>query len=114
MTVLLGIARLAARGFSQKKGIDYKKTFSRIAWFDSIRTILFIASVENLKLSQFDIKSALLNADVEEYIYIGQSQSFEDKTYRVCKLQSSLYGLKQAFGVGINYLSYWFSIKIWF
>lgn len=89
-------ARLVARGFRQQAGIDYHETFSPVARFDSIRTILSIAASRNLKLQQFDIKTAFLHGELDETIFMKQPKGYEDGTKRVCRLNRSIYGLKQA------------------
>lgn len=89
-------ARLVARGFNQQKGIDYDETFSPVARFDTIRSLLSIAANENLELKQFDFKSAYLNGFLKEEIFMEQPEGFEDSTGRVCRLIKSLYGLKQS------------------
>lgn len=89
-------ARLVARGFSQQHGIDYQETFSPVVKFTSIRSILGIAAAEKLNLKQFDVKTAFLYGDLSEDIYMCQPEGFSDGTDNVCKLQKSLYGLKQS------------------
>lgn len=89
-------ARLVARGFSQEYGFDYWETFSPVVRFTSIRTILALAAQRRMKIKQFDVKTAFLNGDLEEEIYMEQPSGFSDGTNKVCKLQRSLYGLKQA------------------
>lgn len=89
-------ARLVARGFSQKYGIDYLETFSPVAKFSSVRAILSIAAAEKLNIMQFDVKTAFLNGNIEEEIYVQQPKGYNDNSGRVCKLQKSLYGLKQS------------------
>lgn len=89
-------ARLVTCGYSQKYGIDYNETFSPVAKFDSIRSILSIAAMKKMKLSQFDITTAFLYADLEEDIYMEQPPGYNDGSGRVCKLKKSLYGLKQS------------------
>lgn len=90
-------ARLVARGFSQRKGIDYEETFSPVVRFDSIRAMLNIAASENLELQQIDVKTAFLYGNIEEDILMKQPEGYDDGTGRVCKLRRSLYGLKQSF-----------------
>ena len=58
-------ARFVARGFSQKQGIDYEKTFSPVARYTSIRVIIALASVLGWKLHQMDVKTAFLNGKIE-------------------------------------------------
>ena len=53
-------ARLVIRGFTKKQGTDYEETFSPVAKFTSIRTILALSATLNYSLTQFDIKTAFL------------------------------------------------------
>jgi len=85
--------RLVINRSRQKYGIDYTETFSPVVRYESIRTI---AAAENYDLQQFDIKTAFLYGNQEENIYMSQPIGFEDSTDRVCKLNRSLYGLKQS------------------
>lgn len=89
-------ARLVARGFKQTAGVEYHETFSPVARFDSIRTILSITASNKMYLQQFDVKTAFLHGELDEVIYMQQPKGYEDGTNRVCKLNRSLYGLKQA------------------
>lgn len=84
-------ARLVARGFRQKEGIDYHETYSPIVRFDSIRTILAIAACRRMDIQKFDVKTAFLYGKIEEEIYMKQPEGYEDGTDRVCKLKRSLY-----------------------
>lgn len=88
-------ARLVAKGNNQKEGIDYTETFSPVVRFASIRVILTMDANKNLILKQFDI-TAFLHGEIKEEIYTEQPKGFEDGTGRVCKVQKSLYGLKQS------------------
>jgi len=63
-------ARLCAKGFTQKYGIDYHEVFSSVARYDSIRLMLAVAAKENLEIAQFDVKTAFLNGDLSEEIYM--------------------------------------------
>jgi hypothetical protein len=87
-----------ARGFSQKEGIDYEETFSLVARYTSIRTVIAITAVKKWKIHQMDVKTTFLNGEIEEEVYVEQPQGFEthDKQSHVCRLKRTLYGLKQA------------------
>jgi hypothetical protein len=87
-----------ARGFSQREGEDYDETFSPIAKYTSIKSIIVIASAMGWKLQQMDVKTTFLNGVIEEEVYIEQPQGFviHGKQSHVCTLKKALYGLKQA------------------
>ena len=65
-----------ARGFSQKEGIDYEETFSPVARYTSIRTIMELASMMKWDPHQIDVKTTFLNGVIEEDGYIEQPQGF--------------------------------------
>jgi hypothetical protein len=90
-------ARFVARGFSQKEGIDYEETFTPVARYTSIRTIIALAAKMKWKLHQMDVKTTFLNGVIKEEVYIEQPQGFEveDTKSHVCRLKKGLYGLKQ-------------------
>ena len=91
-------ARLVAKGFTQKEGIDFKETFSPVSTKDSFRIIMALVAHYDLELHQMDVKTAFLNGDIDETIYMVQPENFvsEDSKNMVCKLTKSIYGLKQA------------------
>ena len=91
-------ARLVAKGFTQKEGIDYTETFSPVSKKDSLRIILALVAHFDLELQQMDVKTAFLNGDLEEEVYMKQPKGFpsSDGEHLVCKLNKSIYGLKQA------------------
>ncbi|CAK1584992.1 unnamed protein product [Parnassius mnemosyne] len=89
-------ARLVARGFEQKGGVDYAETFSPVARHASIRLLLSHAASEKMKLVSFDVKTAFLYRNLEQVIYMKQPEGFDDGSGKVCKLDKTLYGLKQA------------------
>ncbi|KAM2674254.1 hypothetical protein EV2_015471 [Malus domestica] len=91
-------ARLVAKGYRQREGIDYEETFSPIAMIKSIRILLAIAAYHDYEIWQMDVKTAFLNGYLEEELYMTQPEGFVSKSEKtkVCKLQRSIYGLKQA------------------
>ncbi|KAK1664685.1 hypothetical protein QYE76_052844, partial [Lolium multiflorum] len=91
-------ARLVAKGFRQIQGVDYDETFSHLAKLKSVRILLAIAAFFDYEIWQMDVKTAFLNGDIEEELYMVQPKGFVDpkNADKVCKLQRSIYGLKQA------------------
>lgn len=89
-------ARLCARGFTQVKDLDYKETFSPTTRYDSIRILLSIAAREDLEVEQFDVKTAFLYGELLEEIYMEAPEGIDVEPSQVCKLNKSLYGLKQS------------------
>ena len=91
-------ARLVAKGFKQTHGIDYDETFSPVAMLKSIRILIFIAAYHDYEIWQMDVKTAFLNGNLLEDVYMTQPEGFVQpkNSGKVCKLQRSIYGLKQA------------------
>ncbi|GJS43695.1 retrotransposon protein, putative, ty1-copia subclass [Tanacetum coccineum] len=91
-------ARLVAKGFTQTYGVDYEETFSPVADIRAIRILIAIAAYYDYEIWQMDVKTAFLNGFLEEEIYMEQPKGFIDPNHpsKVCKLQRSIYGLKQA------------------
>ena len=92
-------ARLVAKGFRQVQGVDYEETFSPVAMLKSVRIMLAIAAYFDYEIWQMDVKTAFLNGNLTEDVYMIQPEGFVDPANadKVCKLQKSIYGLKQAF-----------------
>ena len=89
-------ARLVAGGFSQVYGIDYLETYAPVANMVSLRMLFAYAAIEQLQMSQFDIKTAFLYGDLDETVYMEQPEGFNEDKDKVCLLKRSLYGLKQS------------------
>ncbi|GKA61804.1 zinc finger, CCHC-type containing protein [Tanacetum coccineum] len=91
-------ARLVIQGFKQKSGIDYFDTYALVARISTIRLLIALASIHSLIIHQMDVKTAFLNGELEEEVYMNQPLGFilTGNENKVCKLIKSLYRLKQA------------------
>ncbi|KAH9648039.1 Integrase catalytic domain-containing protein [Citrus sinensis] len=69
-------ARLVARGFTQKEGIDFTEVFSPVVRHASIRIILALVAVQNMYLEQMDVKTAFLHGELQEEIVMQQPKWF--------------------------------------
>ena len=87
-----------AKGFTLSFGVDYEETFAPVAKLNSVRVILSLAANLDWPLHQLDIKNAFLNDELEEEVYMQIPLGCEvaNTSNKVCKLQKSLYGLKQS------------------
>ena len=65
-------ASLVIKGYRQKEGLDYFDTYSLVARITSIRMLIAIAALYNLEIHQIDVKTAFLNGDLDEEIYMEQ------------------------------------------
>ena len=91
-------ARLVAKGYVQKVGIDYDVVFSPVARMDIVRMLIALAALNSWFVHHLNVKSAFLNGDLEETVYVKQPEGYiqEGKEHLVLKLKKALYGLKQA------------------
>jgi hypothetical protein len=89
---------LVCKGYAQIEGIDFEETFSLVAIMEAIQLLLAYACFKTIKVYQMDVKSAFLNGELEEEVYIEQPEGFQlsENADYVCKLDKALYALKQA------------------
>jgi hypothetical protein len=89
-------ARLMVKGFKQIHGVDYDETFSPIMMLKSVRILLAIVTYFDYEIWQMDVKTAFLNGNQTEDVYMTQPEGFVDPKHagKICKLQKSIYGLK--------------------
>lgn len=95
-TVKKAKARLVVRGFQQQEGIDYTELFSPTVSLSTIRLLLSLAASNHWYVHQLDFKTAFLNGDLAEEIYMSIPQGAEQHDGMSWRLIKSLYGLKQA------------------
>nr|GEV12601.1 retrotransposon protein, putative, unclassified [Tanacetum cinerariifolium] len=95
---LKNMSRLMACGYRQEEGIDFDESFAPIARLEAIRNFLAYAAYKNMVVYQMDVKTAFLNGNLREEVYVSQSDGFVDldNPNHVYKLKKALYGLKQA------------------
>ncbi|GJW75284.1 retrovirus-related pol polyprotein from transposon TNT 1-94 [Tanacetum coccineum] len=96
--ILKNKARLVARGYRQEEGINFEESFAPVARLEAIRIFLAFAAHMNMVVYQMDVKTAFLNGNLREEVYVSQPDGFVDKDNpnHVYKLKKALYGLKQA------------------
>ena len=91
-------ARLVAKGYVQRAGVDFDEVFAPVARMESIRTLLALAAHEGWKVHHMDVKSAFLNGDLREEVYVSHPPGFivGNDDGKVLRLRKALYGLRQA------------------
>ncbi|GJS20335.1 retrovirus-related pol polyprotein from transposon TNT 1-94, partial [Tanacetum coccineum] len=96
--ILKNKARLVARGYCQEEGYDFEESFALVARLEAIRIFLAFSAHKNMVVYQMDVKTAFLNGNLREEVYVSQPDGFvdPDNPNHVYKLKKALYGLKQA------------------
>nr|GEW16792.1 retrovirus-related Pol polyprotein from transposon TNT 1-94 [Tanacetum cinerariifolium] len=96
--VLKNKARLVAKGYRQEEGIEFEESFALVARNEAIRIFITNAVSRNMTVYQMDVKTAFLNGDLKEEVYVSQPEGFVDPDHptHVYHLKKALYGLKQA------------------
>nr|GEX59920.1 retrovirus-related Pol polyprotein from transposon TNT 1-94 [Tanacetum cinerariifolium] len=98
--VLKNKARLVARGYRQEECIHFKESFAPVARIEAIRIFIANATSKNLIIYQMDVKTAFVNDELKEEVYVSQPEGFvvPDHPMHVYRLKKTLYGLKRLLG----------------
>ncbi|GJW82101.1 retrovirus-related pol polyprotein from transposon TNT 1-94 [Tanacetum coccineum] len=96
--VLKNKVRLVAKGFHQEEGLDFEESFAPVARLEAIRIFIANAASKNIAVYQMDVKTAFLNGELKEEVYVHQPEGFvnPERPHHVYRLKKALYGLKQA------------------
>ena len=91
-------AYLVVKGYAQRQGIDYDEVFAPVARLDTVRLLIALAAHEGWEVHHMDVKSAFLNGDLNEEVYVEQPPGFVKRgnEHKVLILKKALYGLHQA------------------
>nr|GFB40699.1 retrovirus-related Pol polyprotein from transposon TNT 1-94 [Tanacetum cinerariifolium] len=81
-----------------EEGIDFEESFAPVARIEAIHIFIANASSKNMTIYQMDVKTAFLNGELKEEVYVSQPKGFVDPDHptHVYRLKKALYGLKQA------------------
>ncbi|GJS72766.1 retrovirus-related pol polyprotein from transposon TNT 1-94 [Tanacetum coccineum] len=90
--VLKNKARLVAKGYRQEEGIDFEESFAPVARIEAIRIFIANAASKNMTIYQMDVKTAFLNGELKEEVYVSQPEGFIDPDH-----PTHVYRLKKDF-----------------
>nr|GEY01009.1 retrovirus-related Pol polyprotein from transposon TNT 1-94 [Tanacetum cinerariifolium]GEZ22998.1 retrovirus-related Pol polyprotein from transposon TNT 1-94 [Tanacetum cinerariifolium] len=93
-----GDARLVAMGYQQEEGIDFEESFAPVARIKAIHIFIANAASKNMTIYQMDVKTAFLNGELKEEVYVSQPEGFVDPDHptHVYRLKKALYALNEA------------------
>jgi hypothetical protein len=90
-------ARVVAKGFTQRPGLDYDETFAPVCTLTAVRVFLALVALFKLACQQLDVRTAFLNAALVEEVYMQPPPGFPcSNPAHVWRLNKALYGLRQA------------------
>ncbi|GJV73108.1 retrovirus-related pol polyprotein from transposon TNT 1-94 [Tanacetum coccineum] len=93
-TVIRNKARLAAKGYNQQEGIDFKESFAPVARLEAVRFFVAYFAHKSFPIYQMDVKTTFLNGPLKEEVYVNQPDGFLDPHHpdKVYRLKKALYG----------------------
>ncbi|GJR76942.1 retrovirus-related pol polyprotein from transposon TNT 1-94 [Tanacetum coccineum] len=102
--VLKNKARLIAQGFRQEEGTNFEESFAPVARIEAIRIFVANAAHKNIIIYQMDIKTAFLNGELKEEVYVSQPEGFvdQDNPSHVYKLKKALYNKHHVYELQIS------------
>jgi hypothetical protein len=91
-------ARLVAKGYAQRQGVDFDEVFAPVARMETVRLMLAIAAHCGWQVHHMDVRSAFLNGELAEEVYVHQPPGYASvgNEGKVLRLHKALYGLRQA------------------
>nr|GEZ67336.1 retrovirus-related Pol polyprotein from transposon TNT 1-94 [Tanacetum cinerariifolium] len=96
-TVIRNIARLVAKGYGQKEGINFKESFAPVARLEAVWLFIAYVAHKSFPVYQMDVKTTFLYSPLKEEVYVNQLDGFIDLHHpdQVYRLKKALYGLKK-------------------
>nr|GEZ71619.1 Gag-Pol polyprotein [Tanacetum cinerariifolium] len=97
-TVIRNKSRLVAKGYAQKKGVDFEESFAPVARLEAVTLFIAYAAHKSFTIYQMDVKTTFQYGPLKEEVYVNQPDGFVDPYHpdKVYRLKKALYGLKQA------------------
>ncbi|SYW81683.1 uncharacterized protein UHO2_00187 [Ustilago hordei] len=89
-------ARLVARGFTQREGINYTEEFTPVAPIQSIQGVLAIATMQGWEVDCIDVKQVYLNSTLHHDVFLKLLVGMKVPPGKALKLVKGLYELKQS------------------
>nr|GEX68329.1 hypothetical protein [Tanacetum cinerariifolium] len=89
---------VGGKGISTRGGIDFEESFAPVARIEAIHIFIANAASKNMTVYHMDVKTAFLNGELKDEVYVSQPEGFVDPDHstHVYRLKKALYGLKQA------------------
>ncbi|GJT62188.1 retrovirus-related pol polyprotein from transposon TNT 1-94 [Tanacetum coccineum] len=89
--VLKNKARLVAQGFRQEEGIDFEESFTSVARIEDIRIFIANTANKNMTIYQMDVKTAFLNGELNEEVYVSQLEGFFDQGLQISQVPVAIF-----------------------